>query len=177
MLTTIDITGCRSGDETHPDPTASPTAAPAAHERPGPGVESRPAHRGSPDAGRTSAIRLLIVDDHPVVRQGLELLFGTVPGVEVVGLAVDGVQAVDLAIALAPEVVLMDIGMPALDGIEATRRMIAARPELSVVILTGYTDPSRLNRALQAGARRCLFKHGDDREVIDAVVTAGRERR
>ena len=173
MLRTI--TGCHGGSETHPGPTTGPTAA--AYERPAPDVESRPADRGAPDPGRSSAIRLLIVDDHPVVRQGLEMLFATVPGVEVVGVAADGVRAVDLAIDLAPEVVLMDIGMPALDGIEATRQMMAARPELSVVILTGYTDPARLDRALQAGARRCLFKHGDDREVIDAVVTAGREPR
>lgn len=169
MLATVEVRGRRDDGGPHP----YPAVAHLSDVRPEPGPESAPAP-GTGPAERSAAIRLLIVDDHPFVRQGLELLFGTVPGVEVVGLAADGLEAVELAVALAPAVVLMDIGMPGLDGIEATRRMLAASPELSVVILTGYTDPERRDQALQAGARRCLFKHGGDTEVIDAVLTAGR---
>jgi DNA-binding NarL/FixJ family response regulator len=172
VLTTVDTIGRQDCGKPH----RSPNAAQPPGEPPHPRVEPDPAPGREP-AERSPAIRLLIVDDHPFVRQGLELLFGTVPGVEVVGLAADGLEAVELAISLAPEVVLMDIGMPGLDGIEATRRMTAANPELAVIILTGYTDSRRLDQALQAGARCCLFKHGGDTEVIDTVLRAAGGRR
>ena len=132
-------------------------------------MSGQPRLRGPADR---APVRLLIADDHPVVRQGLQLLFATVPGVEVVAAAVDGLDAVEQVFALAPDVVLMDIGMPMLDGIEATRRITTGRPETSVILLTGNADPERMEQALRAGARQCLFKHGGDREVVDAVLTA-----
>jgi DNA-binding NarL/FixJ family response regulator len=171
VRTTLQI---RDSGQADPPPAVDPVTPPHGSQD-GIGPEAGPAPE--PGSGTTAGIRLLIVDDHPVVRQGLELLFSTVPGVEVVGLAADGRNAVDLASALAPDVVLMDIGMPGIDGIEATRRMMSARQDLSVIVLTGYTDTERLNQALQAGARRCLFKHGGYEEVIDAVLTAAAEPR
>jgi DNA-binding NarL/FixJ family response regulator len=117
-------------------------------------------------------IRLLIVDDHAVVRQGLTQLFETVPGVEVVGVASDGEQAVTQVQTLGPDVVLMDIGMPRLDGIEATRRMTATHPGLPILILTGHADQQRMDQAMQAGACGCLLKQGDSVEVIEAVRRA-----
>lgn len=114
-------------------------------------------------------IRLLIVDDHQIVRQGLELLFATVPGVEVVGVAADGRQAVLEADRLTPDVVLMDVGMPKIDGVEATRQITAAHPAARVVMLTAYGDQDRIQAALQAGAAGYLLKHSAPEDVVQAV--------
>jgi DNA-binding NarL/FixJ family response regulator len=114
-------------------------------------------------------IRLLIVDDHVVVRQGLEQLFATVPEVEVVGVAADGGQAVLQADRLAPDVVLMDVGMPKVDGVEATRQITAAHPGSRIVILTAYGDKDRIQAALQAGASGYLLKHSPPEDVVRAV--------
>jgi two-component system, NarL family, response regulator LiaR len=121
-------------------------------------------------------IRLLIVDDHPVVRRGLHQLFSSVADVDVVGVAVDGEQAVVQARALDPDVVLMDIVMPGIDGVEATKQMTATFPRLPVVILTAYGDRWRLDQALRAGACRCLLKHSDSEDVVRAVQLAHRGR-
>ena len=118
-------------------------------------------------------IRLLIVDDHAVVRQGLEQLFGTVPDVSVVGTAVDGRAAVAQVDELLPDVVLMDIGMPRLDGVDATREILAEHPEVKIVILTSYTDENRILEAVHAGALGYLLKHSDPYDVIEAVRAAG----
>jgi NarL family two-component system response regulator YdfI len=117
-------------------------------------------------------IRLLIVDDHTVVRQGLSLLFGTVDDIEVVGTAADGVLALSQVDALTPDVVLMDIGMPRLDGIEATRRIVTADPDARVVILTGDTDQAKIQQAVEAGAFGCLLKDADPEALFTAVRTA-----
>jgi DNA-binding NarL/FixJ family response regulator len=114
-------------------------------------------------------IRLLIVDDHRVIREGLEQLFATVPGVEVVGMAADGGQAVTLANQTDPDVVLMDISMPRLDGIEASRQITAAHPAARIIILTAHEDPSRIQEAQRAGAAGYLFKHCHAEDIVRAV--------
>jgi DNA-binding NarL/FixJ family response regulator len=123
-----------------------------------------------------AVIRLLIADDHPVVRRGLHQLFSTVPGVGVVGVVADGEQAVAQARALDPDVVLMDIVMPGLDGVEATKQLTATHPRLPIVILTAYGDQWRIDQALRAGACRCLLKHSDSEDVVRAVQLAHRGR-
>jgi len=117
-------------------------------------------------------IRLLIVDDHTVVRQGLSMLFGTADDIEVVGTAADGVVALTQVDALTPDVVLMDIGMPRLDGIEATRRIVTADPDARVVILTGDTDQTKAEQAVEAGAFAYLLKDAEPEVLFAAVRTA-----
>ena len=117
-------------------------------------------------------IRLLIVDDHGVIREGLERLFATVPGVEVVGSAADGEQAVALAERTAPDVVLMDVVLPEVDGVEATRRIAAAQPKCRIVILSGYADLARLREGLRAGAVAYLLKDSGADAIVRAVQAA-----
>ena len=116
--------------------------------------------------------RLLIVDDHVAVRQGLKQMFATVPGIEVVGVAADGGQAVSQADELRPDVVLMDVEMPNVDGIEATRRITATHPASRVVILTASDDQSRIQDAMAAGAAIYVPKHTDPSQVVRAVQDA-----
>ena len=116
--------------------------------------------------------RLLIVDDHAAVRQGLEQMFATVPGIEVVGVAADGRQAVSQADQLRPDVVLMDVEMPDVDGVEATRRIVATHPSSQVVILTASDDHCRIQDALRAGAASYVLKHCDPEQVVRAVQDA-----
>ncbi len=117
-------------------------------------------------------IRLLIADDHAVVREGLRLLFATVSGIEVVGMAPDGAVAVEQTRVLAPDVVLMDLGMPEVDGIEATRRIVARYSDVKVVVLTSYTEEDRILAALDAGALGYVLKHSDADVVVRAVRAA-----
>jgi DNA-binding NarL/FixJ family response regulator len=116
--------------------------------------------------------RLLIVDDHVAVRQGLQQMFAGVPGVEVVGVAADGRQAVIQTEQLRPDVVLMDVEMPDVDGIEATRRITSTHPTSRVVILTACNDHSRIEDALRAGAAGYVLKHSDPDQVVRAVQNA-----
>jgi DNA-binding NarL/FixJ family response regulator len=117
-------------------------------------------------------IRLLIVDDHAIVRQGLAQLFATLPDVQVVGTAADGETAVTRARELDPDVVLMDIRMPKLDGVAATRRIVGTAPEIRVVILTSYEDDEQVAEARRAGAVGYLLKHSDPPDVVAAVRAA-----
>jgi DNA-binding NarL/FixJ family response regulator len=117
-------------------------------------------------------MRLLIVDDHAIVRQGLEQLFAVLPDVEVVGTAEDGRAAVELVRELVPDVVLMDIAMPHLDGVDATREILALHPDTKIVILTSYTDEDRMLDALEAGALGFVLKHSDPQTVVRAVRVA-----
>jgi DNA-binding NarL/FixJ family response regulator len=119
-------------------------------------------------------IRVLIADDHGVVRTGLEQLVSTFEGVELVGSATNGEEAVSLAEERAPDVVLMDLEMPTLDGIEATRRIKAAQPELAVVVLTSFSDRDRILRALDAGAAGYLLKDAEPEELEKAIAAAAR---
>jgi DNA-binding NarL/FixJ family response regulator len=123
----------------------------------------------------TGAIRVLVADDQRVVREGLGTLLGLLAGVEVVGTAADGDQAVALAIQLRPDVVLMDLRMPHCDGVEATRRLRDHDASIKVLVLTTYTDDRSVIDALRAGARGYLTKDAGAAEIREALerVTCG----
>jgi DNA-binding NarL/FixJ family response regulator len=117
-------------------------------------------------------IRVLIVDDHAVVRRGLEQFLGSEPDIDVVATAPDGEEAVRAAADAEPDVVLMDLSMPVLDGVEATRRIVAATPGIAVVVLTSFSDRDRIMDALEAGATGYILKDADPTEVVAAVRAA-----
>ena len=123
-------------------------------------------------ARMTDAIRVLIADDQGLVRDGLATLLGAEPGIEVVATARDGEEAVALVERHRPDVVLMDLRMPQLDGVEATRRIRAAHPDVEVVVLTTYADDASILDALQAGARGYLTKDAGVAEITRAVQAA-----
>lgn len=120
-------------------------------------------------SGAPPKIRLLVADDESVLRRALTSLLAMAPDIEIVGEAADGDEAVELAVARQADVVLMDIGMPRLDGIAATRRLAERAPSVKVVILTIYTDDDRVFRALQAGARGYLLKDASPEEILRGV--------
>lgn len=122
------------------------------------------------------AARVVVADDQAVVREGIVMLLGLLPGIEVVGSARDGAEAVALVAELAPDVVLMDLRMPRVDGVEATRRIREDHPATQVVVLTTYADDDSLFPALRAGARGYLTKDADGDEIVRAIqdVVAGR---
>ena len=113
--------------------------------------------------------RVLVVDDQTVVRDGLVLLLGLLPGLEVVGSAGDGEEAVRLVGEHHPDVVLMDLRMPRVDGVEATRRIKADHPSVQIVVLTTYSDDESVFAALQAGARGYLTKDAGADEIARAI--------
>jgi DNA-binding NarL/FixJ family response regulator len=119
-------------------------------------------------------IRIVIADDHAVVRTGLTQLLATFAGVELVGAAVNGEEAVLLCRDREPDVVLMDLEMPVLDGIEATKRIKAEQPEIAIVILTSFSDRDRILRALDAGAAGYLLKDAEPDEISKAIDAAAR---
>jgi DNA-binding NarL/FixJ family response regulator len=112
---------------------------------------------------------VLLAEDQKVVRDGLVVLLGMLPGIDVVGSAVDGDDAVRQALALAPDVVLMDLHMPGCDGIEATRQLTLARPGMHIVVLTSYSDDESVLAALRAGARGFLTKDAGAADILQAV--------
>jgi DNA-binding NarL/FixJ family response regulator len=126
-------------------------------------------------AGVTGVIRVLVADDQRVVREGLATLLGLLAGVEVVGAAADGNQALALAAELRPDVVLMDLRMPHCDGVEATRRLREHDAGIKVLVLTTYADDRSVIDALRAGARGYLTKDVGAAEIRDALqrVTSG----
>jgi DNA-binding NarL/FixJ family response regulator len=119
-------------------------------------------------------IRVLLAEDHAVVRTGLLQLLGHVDDVEVVGAATGGEEAVALAAAARPDVVLMDLEMPDLDGIEATRRIRSADPSVNVVVLTAFSDRQRILGAIDAGAVGYLLKDAEPDELIRGLEAAAR---
>lgn len=119
-------------------------------------------------------IRLVIADDHSVVRAGLEQLVATFEGIELVGSAADGAAAVELCVQTHPDVVLMDLEMPRLDGIEATRRLAETLPDTHVVILTSFSDRERILRALDAGAVGYVLKDAGPEELGQGIRAAAR---
>ena len=120
----------------------------------------------------TDPIRVLVADDQAVVREGLLTLLGVTPGIEPVAGAADGEEAVVLAARHRPHVVLMDLRMPRLDGVEATRRIRAAQPETEIVVLTTHADDQSILGALQAGARGYLTKDAGIAEISRAIHAA-----
>jgi DNA-binding NarL/FixJ family response regulator len=114
-------------------------------------------------------IRVLIADDQRVIRDGLTMLVGLIDGVEVVGTAADGIEAVERAGRERPDVVLMDLRMPGLEGAEATRRIRADYPDVQVLVLTTYADDESLFPALEAGARGYLTKDASAEEIEQAL--------
>jgi DNA-binding NarL/FixJ family response regulator len=115
-------------------------------------------------------MRILLGDDHTLVRQGLRKILEEQPGWEVVGEASDGREAVRAALSLQPEVVVLDIGMPLLNGIEATRQIVRRFPDINVLILSMHAEEAYITQAMQAGARGYLLKDSADTELIRAVV-------
>lgn len=116
-------------------------------------------------------IRILLADDHPVVRDGLAAMLATQPDFEVVGEAGNGAEAVAEAARLRPDVVLMDLEMPDLDGIEAIKRLRAADPSVQVVVLTAFDTDERIVGSLQAGAQGYLLKGAPRAEIFAAIRT------
>jgi len=119
-------------------------------------------------------IRVLIADDHPIVREGLRTILGFQEGIEVVGEASDGLEAVDLAQKLLPEVVLMDIRMSKLNGVEATRRIKAHNPQIGVIVLTNYDDDRYVFEGVEAGASGYLLKDISSDELSEAIHRVAR---
>ena len=125
---------------------------------------------GSPDA----PIRVLLVEDHPIVRQGLEQLLSTVADIEIVATAENGRQAVELSARHRPAVAVMDLEMPELDGIEATKKIRATQPDTRVVVLTSFSDQERILQALDAGAVGYLLKDAEPEELLSGIRAVAR---
>ncbi|QKV93579.1 response regulator transcription factor [Streptomyces sp. NA02950] len=127
------------------------------------------------ESGGAAAIRVLIADDQVMVREGFSVLLGAQPDIEVIGEAVDGRQAIAQVAALRPDVVLMDIRMPEVNGLEATREIIAADADAKVLVLTTFDLDEYVYQALRAGASGFLLKDASARQLGDAVrvVAAG----
>ena len=119
-------------------------------------------------------IRVAVVDDHAIVRNGLVALLGADRELQVVGAVGDGESAVQLCLDERPDVVLMDLSMPGIDGVEATRRIAAAAPQVQVVVLTSFVDRDRVMDALNAGAIGYLLKDAAPDEVIRGIHAAAR---
>lgn len=117
-------------------------------------------------------ISVLIVDDHPVVQQGMKLLLDVQDDIKVTGIAQDGMQAILLAKKLKPDVVLMDINMPGINGIEATKQIRAECPQTQVIILTSHHQDAMIFPAIKAGALSYLLKSSTPDEVVDAIRAA-----
>jgi DNA-binding NarL/FixJ family response regulator len=117
-------------------------------------------------------IRVVLADDQTLVREGLSLMLGLVDGIEVVGVAENGEQAVELVVSAAPDVALLDLRMPRVDGIEATRRIRAQAPDVEIVVLTTYADDESVIAALRAGARGYLTKDASSEEIERAIRDA-----
>ncbi|MFG1925063.1 response regulator [Cryptosporangium sp. NPDC048952] len=119
-------------------------------------------------------VRVLLVDDHALVRAGLASLLEDADQIDVVGEAEDGARAIELALQLKPDVVLMDLSMPVMDGVEATRRLLAEQPESTVLVLTSSSGRSSVQDALAAGATGYLLKDADPRELVAGIHAAAR---
>jgi NarL family two-component system response regulator YdfI len=120
----------------------------------------------------TQTIRLLIADDHLIVRQGLRLILETEPGFDLIGEAEDGFEAVNLANELKPDVILMDLRMPRMDGISAIKELQKTQPQIAIVILTTFNEDEMMRNGLQAGALGYLLKDTDRTTLFDTIRAA-----
>ena len=121
-------------------------------------------------------IRVFLCDDHAMLRAGLRALLAAEPGLEVVGEAGDGADGVEQAVALRPDVALLDITMPVLDGLEATRRLHRLAPDVRALILTMHDDPEYLFQALEAGASGYVLKRAAEADLVEAIRTVVTDR-
>lgn len=120
------------------------------------------------------SIKVLLADDHTIVRQGLKLILATHADLEVIGEAANGNEAVELARKLSPDIVLIDVAMPEVNGIEATRRMVEANSRLKVLVLSMHKEPVYVREILRAGARGYILKDAIDTELISAIRSIAR---
>lgn len=118
-----------------------------------------------------ATIRVLVVDDHPIVRRGISAEINLDPEMSVIGEAQNGLEAVEMARQLKPDVILMDLMMPQMDGVEATRQIIAANPDAQVLILTSFTEEDSVYTAVKAGAAGFIYKDRPPAELLNAIRT------
>jgi DNA-binding NarL/FixJ family response regulator len=114
-------------------------------------------------------LRVVVADDHPIFRDGLRMLLSSIPEFDVVGEAASGAEVVELAASLQPDVIVMDLHMPEMNGIEATRRAVSASPHVAVLVLTMYEDNDSVFAAMRAGAKGYLLKGADQAEIVRAI--------
>jgi len=119
-------------------------------------------------------LRVLIADDHPLFRNGMRALLSSVPDMEVAGIATNGDEVISLAASLQPAVILMDLQMPGIGGIEATRHILHTSPHIRVLVVTMFEDDHSVFAALRAGARGYILKDADEDEILRAIHAAGR---
>ncbi len=121
----------------------------------------------------SNTISVLLADDHAILRRALRLTVDDEPDLKVVGEAADGAEAVRLALLLRPQVIVMDLTMPIMDGIQATAEIKKQAPEIAVVVLTMHTEETLLRKAVAAGAQSYVFKSAGDLDLISAIRSAG----
>ena len=121
-----------------------------------------------------AGLRIVVCDDHPVYRQGLHALFAEVEGIDVVGEAGTGEEALQLVAAAEPDVVIMDLHLPGLSGVETTQQLVARHPHVGVLVLTMFEDDTSLLAALRAGARGYVVKGADHEEIVGAIRAVAR---
>lgn len=125
----------------------------------------------------SSAIRVLVVDDHHLVREGYVFFLSHCPDIEVVDEARNGLEAIATCRRTQPDVVLMDVVMPLMDGIQATRAILMNQPQVNIIALTGFNDEELAAEALQAGAVTCLSKQTDLRSLLEVIRSAAQIKR